>query len=419
MTNPDPNAGTPPAAVDSAQGWRVTLAAMACLVVGPSTLLVSSFGVLAGPLGREFGWARDQVGLAVSLMAVAIMIAAPLQGILIDRHGVRRVVLLCIPIFAAGVASLAMLPDNLGIFYLAWSALPLLAIGLWPVSYLKTVSSWFDRHLGLATGVANAGIGIGMILLPLIVAWAIESFGVRGGFLAMGGLALLAWLPAWALVRERIGPREMKRAAVATWTYRQIFTNPTYLKIAAAFFLFGVTGTSLVANLVPVMMSKGLQPRVAIAAMTVFGVSALAGRLITGWLLDRYHAARVTLVLGGTTVAALLILSGHPSLTAALVCAGLIGLLSGGEFDVLAFVIRRYFGLQSFGKMYGAAFSAFQLGAAAGAAALATSVGRTDAYNLGLFVLAGCLAIGIAVFLTLPAYPQRGEALAASGIGTP
>lgn len=401
------------APVDGAAGWRVTGAVMACLAVGPSALLVACFGVIAGPLGREFGWARDQIGFAVSLMAVGIMIAAPLQGLLIDRFGVRRVVLISIPLFAVGLASLRFIPPDLTVFYVVWGALPFLAIGVWPVSYLKAVSTWFDRNLGLATGFANAGIGIGTIVLPTLLALVIAALGVRSGFLAMSGLALSAWLPAWLGVRERVQGLEARGGAARSWSYGRILRDPTYLKILAAFFLFGVTGTGLLANLVPILMSKGLTSSAAVSAMAAFGVSALIGRLLTGWLLDRFHAARVVFVLGATTVGALALLAFPSPAWAPLTAAVLIGLLSGGEFDVLAYVLRRYFGLDSFGKMYGTAFSGFQLGAAAGAAALAISIGRTGSYGSGLIVLAACVSLGVLVVLSLKPYPARDHALEA------
>ena len=48
--------------------------------------------------------------------------------------------------------------------------IPVLAIGLWPLGYLTAVSRWFDRRLGLALGCANAGIGVGSTLVPLVIA---------------------------------------------------------------------------------------------------------------------------------------------------------------------------------------------------------------------------------------------------------
>jgi len=111
-------------------------------------------------------------------------------------------------------------------------------------------------------------------------------------------------------------------------------------------------------------------------------------------------------LLAGSTVAALLALALHPSQALAMVAAVSLGLLSGGEFDVLAFTLRRYFGLGSFGKMYGAAFSLFQMGAAVGAALLAASVSLTGSYAASLLFLAAAVTLSMVLFGRLAPYPR-------------
>ena len=98
-----------------------------------------------------------------------IVLVSPLQGVLADRFGPRRVVLTSIPLFAASLAALYFTPKNLLVYYVLWALVPVAAIGLWPLGYLQAVSRWFDRKLGLALGVANAGIGLGSTFVPMIV----------------------------------------------------------------------------------------------------------------------------------------------------------------------------------------------------------------------------------------------------------
>lgn len=392
--------------VDGPAGWRVSIAAMLCLAVGPSALLVASFGTFVAPLSAEFGWSRGEIGLAVSLMAVTIMLVAPIQGVLIDRFGPRRVVLVSVPLFALGLAALALLPRSLTVYYAAWIMLPILAFGVWPASYLKSVSSWFVARLGLAIGVANAGIGIGTIIVPPIANRMIEAFGVRNAFVGMGLLALTALPVALLFLRERPADAAPGKPA-ALWGYAEMARQKEWRTIAVGFFLLGISGTGLLANLVPILASTGADQATAVVGMSLFGIAALTGRFVTGWLLDRFHAVRVANIFAAASATALLTLAAGPPVPLAMAAAVLLGLISGAEFDILAYVLRRYFGMRSFGKMYGAIFSLFQLGAGAGAITLAASVASTGSYSAALVVLAVATGLFMIGFARLGPYPAR------------
>jgi len=82
-------------------GNFVIFAAFLGMVLGPASVLIYSFGVFVGPLEREFGWTRGQISLAATVIVFVSVLTQPLQGALVDRFGVRKVVLISIPIFCA------------------------------------------------------------------------------------------------------------------------------------------------------------------------------------------------------------------------------------------------------------------------------------------------------------------------------
>lgn len=393
------------APLDSARGWGVTASSLLCLAVGPSSLLVASFGVLLGPMSQAYGWSPAKIGGAASAMTIAIMIASTLQGFLIDRFGVRRVVLTSIPLFVLSMLSMHWLPKNLTLLYLAWFVMPLMAVGLWPGSYLKAVSGWFDQRLGLATGLTNAGIGLGMLFGPMSVAWTIRTYGVHAAWIAMALLASIA-LPL-ALLGIREHPQHTHpRVATKASSVGEILSIPRYRIIIISFFLLGITGTGLVASIIPILTSKGLPLPAAAGAFAAFGIMSLVGRLLSGWLLDRLHVSRVLYLLGATTVVGLLAYVATGTLWMLILATALLGLMSGGEFDVLAYTLRRYFGLSAFGRMYGLAFSAFQLGASGGAALLALSIGQSGSYTAALVVFAIAATASMTLFGRIGPYPE-------------
>lgn len=389
-------------------GIRTTFAAVAGLSFGPSAIAVLGFGVFVRPLEAEFGWTRTQVSLASVIISWMIVSTSPLQGLLIDRFGARAVVLASIPAFAAGVASLYLLPPNLGVFYLMWAIIPVLAVGLWPLAYLRAVSTWFERRLGLAIGIANAGIGIGSALVPLIAGLLIAHYGWRTAYLGLAIVALgVTWPMAFAFLREQAGG--VKQAAgeppapVGT-AFREASRMRPFWMLAGAYFLLGIINTALITQQIPLLIDSGVTPATAAVVQSVFGVAMMVGRLGTSYVNDRVFAPRVMIVVSiGAAVACVLYAAGVEGALVFL-CACLIGLVVGAEFDVLAFMIKRYFGMVAYGKLYGVIFAVFQFGAGLGAAALPISRGYFGSYAPGLYAFsasscwppscsAGCRAI--------------------------
>lgn len=389
-------------------GAWTTLASVVGLAFGPSTIAVLGFGVFVRPLEAEFGWTRTQVSLASVIISWMVVLVSPLQGILIDRFGARPVVLASIPAFAAGIAALYLLPDNLAVFYLMWVIIPILAVGLWPLAYLKAVSTWFDRRLGLAIGIANAGIGIGSALVPLIAGMLIMRYGWRSGYLGLAIIALVVtWPMAWLFLREQHARGTVTAAAAAPLfgiPFREASRLHKFWLLAGAYFLLGVVNTALITQQIPMLIDSGVTPQAAAFVQSIFGIAMMVGRLATGYVIDRVFAPRVMIVvaLGAAMACAMYGVGVSGGLVFLSAC--LIGLVVGAEFDVLAFMIKRYFGMVAYGKLYGVIFAVFQFGGGIGAAALPISRGYFGSYTPGLYAFGVILVLSALVFSRMGAY---------------
>ncbi len=401
-------------------GAWTTLASVAGLAFGPSAIAVLGFGVFVRPLEAEFGWTRTQVSLASVIISWMIVLVSPLQGILIDRFGARPVVLASIPAFAAGIAALYLLPDNLAVFYLMWVIIPVLAIGLWPLAYLRAVSTWFDRRLGLAIGIANAGIGIGSALVPLIAGSLIAAYGWRSGYLGLAIIALVVtWPMAWLFLREQPASATATTANAAAApafgvTFKEAARTRTFWLLGGAYFFLGVINTALITQQIPMLIDSGITPQAAAFVQSIFGIAMMVGRLGTGYIIDRIFAPRVMIVVALGAAAACAMYGVGVSGGMVYVCACLIGLVVGAEFDVLAFMIKRYFGMIAYGRLYGVIFAIFQFGAGIGAAALPISRGYFGSYTPGLYSFGIILVLSALVFSRLGAYTFTPPAKAAA-----
>ncbi len=401
-------AGTPTANADGRrEGVLTTIGAVVGLAFGPSVIAILAISPFLPSIEQEFGWSRVQVSLAVTIVSYMIVLVSPLQGFLVDRFGPRRVILTSIPLFSLGLAAFYWQPDNLAVYYLLWALIPILGIGLWPLGYLQAVSCWFDRRLGLALGCANAGIGVGSTIVPLIIATLISLYDWRTAFLGLAALVMfVSWPTVYFCVKEpHAGEREKQRQVRASafgLPFKDCLRLPEFILLIIAFFMLGLTASSLVTQQVPLLMEAGWSQTDASYIQAVFGFALLFARVFIGFIIDHLFAPRVMQAVSVGGALACVLYAVMPDY--AIVSAILLGLLLGAEFDVLAFLIKRYFGAAAYGRIYGVIFAVFYLGSGLGIAALSMSRQHFGDYVVGLYMAAGVLVACAVLASFMPRY---------------
>jgi MFS family permease len=396
-----------PASEATAPGILTVSASVVGLAFGPSVIAVLAISPFIPPIEAEFGWSRVQVSLAVTIVSYMIVLVSPLQGVLVDRFGPRKVVLTSIPLFALGLAGFYFQQNNLLTYYALWALIPFLSIGLWPLGYLTAVSRWFDRRLGLALGCANAGIGVGSTIVPLIVTALITAYGWREAFLGLAACVLfISWPIVFFGLREpsKTDAFAQQRAAQKAFgvPFQEAAREPTFLILTGAFFLLGLTATSLVTQQVPLLIEAGWSATEAAYVASTFGFALLFARVFVGYIIDHLFAPFVMMMVSIGGALACVLYAVYPD--AGVVSAILLGLLLGAEFDVLAFLIKRYFGNVSYGRVYGVIFGVFYLGSGLGIYMLSQSRQTFGDYDTGLFIAAGVLVASAVLVWFLPRY---------------
>ena len=387
-------------------GWRVTGVALLGLAFGPGVLLLLCFGMFVPALRAEFGWTIGEVTFGAVIISLSIAVLAPLQGALVDRFGSRRVILASLCPFALGLGAMALLNADIVVFYCACAALSTLAIGIWPPSYMKIVSTWFDRRLGLALGVAGSGGGLGGFVIPLILGAVLSAYGWRAGYLTLSAIILCVIFPlAYFAIRERAYPQRVGSETVHSGqSFAEIVRDRRFWLLLLSFVALGSWSNSISVNFVSIVTDRGIAFGQVVLLQSLVGACSLIGRIGAGWLLDRFHVAPVMLVFlaaAGLACFALSFTSAVPVVVLTAICCGL---LIGAEFDALGFAIRRYHGMRAFGTVYGVIFAMFQIGGAAGAWIVGSLRDGSGSYSSGLLVLASCCMAGAAPLLLLGRY---------------
>jgi hypothetical protein len=166
----------------------------------------------------------------------------------------------------------------------------------------------------------------------------------------------------------------------------------------------GVGGTN--ANFVPMLVSKGFQAPEAAGIFGTLGVAIASGRLAIGYVLDRVWAPGVAAaVLGLPAISAWLLVGGEVSRTDALLAAALLGFAQGAEYDFLAYMTARYFGMAHYGRIYGRIVIPIIVATAVGAFGVGWSKDVFGSFDVALPVVGLLFASGALAMLTLGRYP--------------
>jgi MFS family permease len=169
----------------------------------------------------------------------------------------------------------------------------------------------------------------------------------------------------------------------------------------------GITG--IVPNMVPALTDAGFRPTAAAFVLSVYGVSLIVARLGIGWLLDRFWGPGIAAVILTSPMVACLILANHPTFASAILASALIGAASGAELDLLAFFTARYFGIKSYGQIYGFLYTGVALGAGFGPVSFAYLSDVSGSYVASFYVALALFGFGGLSILGLGRYPRLAD----------
>jgi MFS family permease len=391
------------------RGWRIIAGSLLGIAFGVTGLFFYSAGVFLKPISAEFGWTRTAISSVNLVAALTLAGTAPLVGWLVDRFGVRAIVVASNCGLACGFL---LLSTSQGSFpaYLALIALTLLlGAGAAPVVFTRLVNLWFDRGRGTALGLAQMATGIAGAVIPPLLAPYVEQNGWRNGYHALAVVAL-ASMPVVLLLLGRSTERSPTSTTGSPMplpglTLQEAVRTSAFRALALMIACAAIAVGGVIVHLVPMLTDAGLTPERAGGIAGLLGLAIIVGRAATGMIVDRVFAPRVAFVIFLVSAGGCWLLAWGGVAWAA-PAAILVGLAMGAEVDLISYFVARYFGLAHYGRIYGWFYAVFMFGTAAGPLIAGAAFDRYGDYSAALVVLGAALAAASVLSWWLRPFPR-------------
>jgi len=415
------------------KGWGVVLAAFCCMWL--SSVTFNSVGIFMRPLTDAFGWSRADLAGAVTISALAMALASPWVGKLADRWGPRRIGLVGCVIVCVLFGCLSLIQSSVYSYLGMWLAIAIGSALASPVIWTMGVASRFRERRGLALALALCGTSLAGVVTPPLGTALIGAIGWRRAYVSLALILFLIAFPiAFALFRDArdvaapprakdggpdIAGREGPPQQLSGLSLAEALRTARLWLMAIALFMGSGSLLALLVHLAPLLIDRGFTAMQAASGVSCLALAALGGKLSAGYLSDRVPARLIAAAVLALPAVAIVMLRESHDLASALIASALVGVGSGAQLQLVPYLTTRYFGIRSYGGIYGLLFAIFQFGSAVSPMLTGMVYDRMGSYQPVLDVLApACLVSGV-LMLFLGPYPvfgaeTRNERLAAT-----
>ena len=365
---------------------------------------------------RDFGWTRAEV---TSGNFYSKLLIGPLFGFaagwVVDRFGPRRMMMA--GILMAGVALVGLsFTTTLALFYFFYlfNALGYVCGGPLPNQVL--ISRWFNEARGKAMGFAYLGIGVGGALAPLLANWLTQQFGWPGALRTLGILIVLIALPLAFFVKESPGTERATPSTTTAVSIGGVLKSwKFYLLAIGSMCSIGAVGGTfqnlklfMTGDVFRSMPEQEAQSTAAYVLSLVL-ISSLVGRLLMGWLADRFPKKYVMLLIYlivACSIPLLFMASSRPFLY---LFAVLFGIGLGGDYMIIPLMAAELFGVRVLGRLMGVVLTADGVAEALAPVIVARTRDSSGSYAIGFSILILLAFIGAVAVALLPKRDRQTE----------
>ncbi len=332
-----------------------------------------SMGLFVGTLNSATGLGLASVSLAFAFGQLWWGLTQPVAGIVTDRYGPGRVIVVGVLLVALGTALIPFMKTTAGLVL----AIGILAAGGAGMAGPSTLMAATMRLVpperrGLATGVVNAGGSFGQFVFAPVAQAITAAAGWAVALQSLAAITLLALPGAWVLrappsapPAAGAAPREGTRAAIA-----RAWADPSYRLLAAGFFVCGFHVAFLATHLPGVVAACGLPPAVGAWSLAMLGLFNIVGSVLIGLALSRgpwRMKSLLSSLYAARGVAVLVFVLAPKTTPVVLAFAAVMGLTFLSTVPPTAGLVARFFGPAHMATLFGLVMVTHQVGGFLGA----------------------------------------------------
>ena len=282
-----------------------------------------------------FQWPADKLTIVFILSALLGPVSMTIGGKMMDKYGVRVVILLASILSSAGNFFCGVI-ESLAVLYVVYPATVTLGMSTVFNCTVNNSIKFFPEHRGLVSGVVTTSIGGATIFIAPLVQMLIHIFHVQMTFRIIGIASMVIMIAASLFIRqapEQEGlsvPHRKVRSVDKNW--KEMLKTPLFYALVLMF-LAGATAGMMIASQLAIMAQGIVKVTAAAAAVavSVFSFMNAAGRVTYGILADRIGWRNVLIIMFLAILAgeALLITSGYGTWIRFLLGISMVGICSG------------------------------------------------------------------------------------------
>lgn len=388
---------------------KVAAAIIVGTLFGSTILPMMALSLLLLPMTGEFGWSRTNFSFGLTAMMLGGSLSAPVLGAMVDRLGVRPMIITGTVLVGLMTMTLSLQTGALWQFLTGFAVLG--ALGSTAVGYAKVLGALFNKHRGKALAIFGVESSLAGALAVPIIQWLLVNYGWRGVFVGMGTIILatlpllLVWLqePDTPPVTPGAAPGEVPGVRLA-----QALRTRQFWFITLAGFLAIIPAIGMMPHMIPYVLARGIEMNFAVGMLASMSVAMAVGTLAGGWCLDRFDTAKVAApysLLSTLGLFGLLFLSGGRAGMAILAASiALMGFAGGAKRPMGTFFQLRFFGLRDFGGIIGVQAPFLALGMGIAPPLVGYCYDRLGTYEPALIGMVGMMAVTIVLYLMLGSY---------------
>lgn len=267
-------------------------------------------------ISEDLGISRGFISMAWSTNLLIAALCAPVGGLLVDRYGPKKVMLVSAVMGTIGTGTVVF-GHHAIVFFIGYGIISGF-VGIGTTTTYMLMFSWFQHHRAKATALLTSASSVGLaVSTPIFVSSSWLTW--KDAFLTSFILGIVVTLPVIWFGIKGIEPREnqakhveqnvpqSENAQSASPKFSPKFKGialhlPIFIVVASALFTCGFNMGTVEMNLVAIYQLANVSPSMIALSMSVLGVMEITGSLIFGYFLDRVNKLVMMTILYGIRI---------------------------------------------------------------------------------------------------------------------